>query len=235
MTDRDARIDSAIAEYLAASPPPDRDPFLAKHAELADSLREFIDDHERMRKAAQSSSETLQLPANPAFAPTLSPITVATGPLGTVRYIGDFELLEEIARGAMGVVYKARQVSLNRVVALKMILAGRFASATDVQRFRLEAEAAANIDHPNVLPIYEVGEHEGHQYFAMKLVAGGNLASQVARLVGNSREAVTLLEAVARGVHFAHRGRDLGQRLRLKVMHLDRLPLSVRQVRNGDG
>jgi serine/threonine protein kinase len=96
------------------------------------------------------------------------------------------------------VVFKARQVSLNRVVALKMILAGRLASAADAARFLAEAEAAANLDHPNILPIYEVGEHAGQPYFSMKFVAGGGLAGKVAELGRDARAAAVLAATLAR-------------------------------------
>jgi eukaryotic-like serine/threonine-protein kinase len=118
---------------------------------------------------------------------------------------GDYELLGEIARGGMGIVYRARQVKLNRVVALKMILSGRFATEEEVQRFQREAEAAASLDHPHIVPIYEVGRHRGRSFFSMKLIEGGSLSKHLARLLHDPRAAARLMVTVARAVHDAHR------------------------------
>src|SRR5438067_4924243 len=125
----------------------------------------------------------------------------------TARMLGDFgdyELLEEIGRGGQGVVYRARQKSLNRTVALKVIGLGHWATEAHLKRFRREAESAASLEHPCIVPIYEVGERDGSCYFSMKLVDGGQLDDVVRREPMPIRRAVELIAKVVRTVHYAH-------------------------------
>src|SRR5512133_2362806 len=118
--------------------------------------------------------------------------------------LGDYELLEEIGRGGQGVVFRARQKSLNRIVALKVIGLGQWASKAHLKRFRLEAKAAASLDHPCIVPIYEVGERDGQCYFSMRFVEGGQLDEVVKHTPISIRQAVELIAKVARTVHYAH-------------------------------
>jgi len=118
--------------------------------------------------------------------------------------LGDYELLDEVGRGGQGVVFRARQKSLNRIVALKVIGLGQWATQAHLKRFRLEAEAAASLDHPCIVPIYEVGESDGRCYFSMKFVDGGQLDEVVKRAPLYIRQAVELITKIARTVHYAH-------------------------------
>jgi hypothetical protein len=145
---------------------------------LAGELNEFFANHDRMAGVGGQATEVLGASGEARGS--------ATRPPG----LGDYEILHEIARGGMGVVYRARQVSLQRDVALKMILPGQAVSFHTLRRFRIEAEAAAHLDHPGIVPIYEVGEHDNQPYFTMKLIEGGSLASRLEeyRLPGPGHE-----------------------------------------------
>jgi WD40 repeat protein/tRNA A-37 threonylcarbamoyl transferase component Bud32 len=219
---REQRLHEALHAYLQAADAgqaPERGAWLRQHPDLADELAAFLDDEQLLRSLAR--------PLRPEQAPTTPPAAEALDapwPGEHVRYFGDYEVMGMIARGGMGVVYQARQVSLDRVVALKMIRAGQLASPADVARFRAEAQAAATLDHPNILPLYEVGAHDGRPYFTMKLIEGDSLARRAPELGAAPREAARLVAAVARAVHFAHqRG----------ILHRDLKPANV--LIDGDG
>ncbi|QEH34644.1 Serine/threonine-protein kinase PrkC [Aquisphaera giovannonii] len=141
-----------------------------------------------------------------------------------VRYIGDYELQGVLGRGGMGVVYRARQVSLNRPVALKMIRDGELAGPDDLRRFRNEAEAVAALDHPRIVPIYEVGEHDGRNYFSMKLVDGLSLEARLGDLGPDPAAAARLVAAAAEAVDHAHRR---------GILHRDLKPANILIDRDG--
>ena len=138
---------------------------------------------------------------------------------------GDYELLEEIGRGGQGVVYRARQKSLNRTVALKVIALGQWSATTHLKRFRHEAAAAASLEHPQIVPIYEIGERDGSCYFSMKFVEGGQLGEVLKREPMSARRAAELLVKLARTVQFAH---EHG------ILHRDIKPGNILVDKNGE-
>jgi serine/threonine protein kinase len=132
------------------------------------------------------------------------PATLTDGVSAGQRF-GEYELLSEIARGGMGVVYRANQIALNRVIALKMILAGKLANADDVQRFRTEAEAAARLQHPNIVRVHDVGSVAGQHYFTMEYIAGTSLDQRLTQGPLAGRAAARYVQTLARAVYFAHK------------------------------
>jgi serine/threonine-protein kinase len=138
------------------------------------------------------------------------------------RTFGDYELIEEVGRGGMGVVYRAWQKSLHRIVALKMILRGEHATPEDVARFQVEAQAAAHLEHPGIVPIYGAGEVDGQAYFCMRLVEGETLSSLLGRGPLRPREAVALLAGISRAVAFAHQRGILHRDLKPSNILIDR-------------
>jgi WD40 repeat protein/tRNA A-37 threonylcarbamoyl transferase component Bud32 len=195
----------------------DRQQLLAQHPDLADDLRSYFaacDEVEQFGR--RGGAETPEAPASHGLPPTGDLETPASAPCP--RRVGDYELLESIGQGGMGVIYKARQLSLQRLVAVKMIRRDRLTSPADVLRFHSEAEAAASLDHPNIVPIYEVGEHEGEHYFSMKLLEGGSLNLRLPQLSANPAAAAVVVGTVARAVHYAHqRG----------ILHRDLKPANI--------
>ena len=153
-------------------------------------------------------------------APALIPRrpAISSYPFRIVSRFGDYELIEEIARGGMGVVYKARQVSLGRIVAVKMILSGQFASPAEMQRFRAEARATAALQHPGIVAIHEVGEHDGLLYFSMDFIEGRDLAELIRNGPWPARRAAQCVCDLAQAIHYAH---EQG------VLHRDLKPSNV--------
>ena len=179
-------LDAVVANFLQnleAGATPDRDALLAAHPDLAERLRSFFADLDNLdEKVTAFRLPDVALPED----------------------FGDYEFLDEIGRGGMGVVYRARQKSLGRVVALKMILSGPLAGADAARRFRDEAETVAKLDHPHVVPVYEVGEHAGIPFFTMRLIEGHSLTKCRSRYLDDPKTSVELLIKVCSAVHHAH-------------------------------
>lgn len=211
----DDRLERLLAEILRAEEagaPPDRERWMREHPDLAGELASFF----RNRDALDGVARALQQQALPTESSSATDRADDERPFAP-RQFGDYELLSVLARGGMGVVYRARQKSLSRIVALKMVRTTSSDSPADRARFFQEAEAAARLEHPHIVPVYEVGELEGRCYYTMPLIEGGDLNSHLLRY-RDPAEAAGLVERTARAVHFAHQH---------GVLHRDLKPANI--------
>ncbi len=210
-SDRDQRLAELLArltDQRRNGQPPDLQAVVRQYPDLAEELRELLGVARLADSAARYERATSTV-AGPSQTPA-----AATLP----RPFAGYELRQEIGRGGMGVVYKAYDPRLERFVALKMILRGEHAAAEDLSRFRGEAQAIARLAHPNIVPVYDVGEHDGQAYFSMKYVEGTTLAELIDRGPLPSRRAATYLLQIALAVHHAH---EMG------ILHRDLKPSNV--------
>jgi eukaryotic-like serine/threonine-protein kinase len=196
-SDNEERIEQAIAEYLAATESGaafDQDDWLVRYEDVADELREFVETHQHALGIAASSHNV---------SPEAATSSVwDSGVLPT--HIGNYEIIEEIGRGGMGIVFRARHRDLQRIVALKVIRTGEFASAEETARFRAETEACARLQHPNIVPIYDVGEQTGLQYFTMALIDGPTLVERIQQEALQPKDAARLVQKLALAIDNAH-------------------------------
>jgi hypothetical protein len=218
-TDLPADVHRALDEFRASwgrrppnSPPPDPNAWAAG---LADADRELFAREAAVLAAELAGRETITQPT--AADPARSTMTFGADGAGVpstlgeetdrarpVDRLGGYEILGELGAGGMGVVYKARQVALDRLVALKMVIGGGRASAGQIARFKSEALAVAKLDHPNIVQVYDIGEHDGLPYFAMEFVDGGPLDRKLNRQPMEPRPAGELARTLARARHYAH-------------------------------
>lgn len=209
---REQQLEAVIADYIRAcevGTGVDRQELLERHPELTDDLRAFFAQRDRMNEFAapiRGFSETL---------------LNTVGPGKHIGYVGDYELLEEIARGGMGIVYKARQKTLGRIVAVKMIASGRLATLEDVKRFQTEAQAAASLQHPHIVAIHEVGQHKGSHYFSMDYIVGRDLSSLLRENLLPAREAASSVHQMAEAIHYAHQQGTLHRDLKPSNVMID--------------
>jgi WD40 repeat protein len=243
----DRRLDEILAAYLKAveaGAAPDRQALLAAHPDLAADLAEFFAGLDQVEQVAEPLRAVRQVAAGPARVEPSPPAAGGeavddpnrTGPYvpsqEAARRAGQpgaapipgYEILRVLGRGGMGVVYQARHLKLNRLVALKMIRAGGHAGPEQLARFRTEAEAIAHLQHPNIVQIYEVGEHDGQPFFSLEFCPGGSLARELAGTPVLPREAAALMERLTRAMAAVHaKG----------VIHRDLKPANVLLAEDG--
>jgi eukaryotic-like serine/threonine-protein kinase len=210
-----------LTERFRAEGTIDPEEVLQQHPELADEVRALwgtiLVAEDFGLPAEDAPAAVAGSPSSPTIAGSPEPADEFAG-----RRIGDYELLEEIGRGGMGRVYRARQVSLNRTVAVKMLLGGKVATPANLARFQSEAEAAGRLDHPHIVTVFEVGSEEGHPYFSMPFIDGTTLARRIADGPLPDREAAELLIPVCRAVAHAHRQGILHRDLKPSNILIDR-------------
>jgi serine/threonine-protein kinase len=206
-----AELLSALTDKVRQGELPDIEAVASQHPRHAEELKHLWG----AVMLAEGKASWRTGPPTPGWAP---PAPGPNADPNVPRQFGGFEIEEEIGRGGMGVVYRAKEQSLGRTVALKMMLRGDLASGSDRARFDAEAASAAQLDHPNIVPVYEFGEHAGQRYFSMKYVKGQTLARRLASGPIPAREAAALLVPVCRAIHYAHsRG----------VLHRDLKPSNI--------